>query len=156
MNLLGVELRISNSGSSKKVDKRTKEVFDRRFKPYKNVKLLSGKTRVYTSKLWIGLNDVSVHRFGPIKELAGSRIKDGSGEIHNNAFIKKFRTDSHPFAVQRHVTAETSKARRKYSVIKKDIADEVEEIISSLEPEINGMFEEFFYAELRQVLSKSK
>lgn len=151
MNLLGVELKISNSGSSRKIDSKSRTVLHRRFKPYKKATLKSGKHRVYTSKLWIGLNALPVHRLGKPKQLSGSRVQDGSGDIHYNSFIHRADGWSQPMVVQRNVDASTPEERKKYVVLTKDIADEMESIMAEIEPEINGMYKEFFYAELRKL-----
>lgn len=151
MNLLGVELKISNSGASRKVDPKSKAVLYRRFKPYKKAMLKSGKHRIYSSKLWVGLNALPLHRLGKPKQLSGSRVQDATGEIHNNAFIHSGNGWNQPMVVQRNVDASTAKERKKYVVVTKDMADEMESVMAELEPEINGMYQEFFYAELRKL-----
>ncbi|EKO3992760.1 phage tail protein [Vibrio fluvialis] len=123
---LGYELHIDN------------KALQSRFRTYKNGKL---------SKLWIGVNEIGVHRTGkPIQNKLGVRV---GSEFYEGAFISQMRSDQ-PLVFRR-----TGKARSSIEMVTVDISEDTENIINNYLPDINRKFEEFFHREFRNILSRA-
>lgn len=121
---LGYELKIDN------------KALRSRFRNYKNGRI---------SKLWIGVNEIGVHRTGkPIQNKLGVRV---GSEFYEGAFISRMQSD------ELLVFRRTGKQRSSIELITVDISADTEEIINNYLPDINRKFEEFFHREFRNVLS---
>ena len=107
-----------------------------RFKLYKNGRI---------SKLWIGVNEIGVHRMGtPIQNKKGVRV---GRDFYEGAFIAPM--DSDELLVWRR----KGKSRHNIEMITIDISHDAEEIIERYLSDINRKFEEFFHREFKNVLS---
>lgn len=123
---LGYELKISS------------KALQSRFRTYKNGRI---------SKLWIGLNDIAVHRIGmPVQNSQGVQV---GSRFYEGAFISPM--DSGELLVWRR----KSSARSDIKLVKEDISQDVEHILDFYLPEINRKFQEFFSREFTTVLSKA-
>ncbi|PMJ90291.1 phage tail protein [Vibrio sp. 10N.261.55.A7] len=121
---LGFELKIDNKSLRS------------RFRTYKNGRI---------SKLWIGVNEVGVHRTGkPVQNKLGVRV---GSEFYEGAFISSMDSD------ELLVFRRTGKQRKSIKLVTVDISDDTENIVSNYLPDINRKFEEFFHREFRTVLS---
>lgn len=121
---LGYELKIDN------------KALRSRFRQYK-------KGRI--SKLWIGVNEIGVHRTGkPIQNKLGVRV---GSEFYEGAFISSMNSDE-PLVFRR-----TSKQRKSIELVTVEISDDAESIVNNYLPDINRKFEEFFHREFKHVLS---
>ncbi|EKO3578653.1 phage tail protein [Vibrio injensis] len=121
---LGYELKIDN------------KALRSRFRQYK-------KGRI--SKLWIGVNEIGVHRTGkPIQNKLGVRV---GSEFYEGAFISSMNSD------EALVFRRTSKQRKSIELVTVDISDDAESIVNNYLPDINRKFEEFFHREFKHVLS---
>ncbi|MBF4296732.1 phage tail protein, partial [Vibrio anguillarum] len=97
------------------------------------------------SKLWIGVNDIGVHRTGkPIQNRLGVRV---GSEFYDGAFISRMQSD------ELLVFRRTGKQRSSIELVTVDISADTEEIINNYLPDINRKFEEFFHREFSNVLS---
>ncbi|WP_417883574.1 phage tail protein [Vibrio rumoiensis] len=123
---LGYELRID------------KKAMNSRFRVYK-----SG----HTTRLWIGINDIAVHRLGkPVQKANGVQVGD---HFFEKAFISPMNSD------ELLVWRRTGKQRSQIEMVKLDVSDEAEEIIGSYAPEINRKFREYFHVEFQRALSRA-
>ncbi len=123
---LGYELHIDNKALSS------------RFRTYKNGGI---------SKLWIGVNEIGVHRTGnPVQNKSGVRV---GSEFYEGAFISSMQSDQ-PLVFRR-----TGKGRSSIEMVTVDISEDTENIINNYLPDINRKFEEFFHREFRNVLSRA-
>ncbi|MDW6016770.1 phage tail protein [Vibrio plantisponsor] len=123
---LGYELHIDN------------KALRSRFRTYKNGRI---------SKLWIGVNEIGVHRMGkPVQNKLGVRV---GSEFYDGAFISPMQSDQ-PLVFRR-----TGKGRSSIEMVTVDISEDTENIINNYLPDINRKFEEFFYREFRNVLSRA-
>ncbi|WP_338328619.1 phage tail protein [Vibrio aestuarianus] len=121
---LGYELKIDN------------KALRSRFRNYKNGRI---------SKLWIGVNEIGVHRTGkPIQNKLGVRV---GSDFYDDAFISHMQSD------ELLVFRRTGKQRSSIELVTVDISADTEEIINNYLPDINRKFEEFFHREFRNVLS---
>lgn len=121
---LGYELNIDN------------KALRSRFRHYKNGRI---------SKLWIGLNEIGVHRMGkPTQNKRGVRV---GSQFYEGAFISPMESD------ELLVFRRTGKHRSSIKMVTIDISDEAESIVNNYLPDINRKFEEFFHREFRTVLS---
>lgn len=121
---LGYELKIDN------------KALRSRFRNYKNGRI---------SKLWIGVNEIGVHRTGkPIQNKLGVRV---GSEFYDGGFISRMQSD------ELLVFRRTGKQRSSIELVTVDISADTEEIINNYLPDINRKFEEFFHREFRNVLS---
>ena len=121
---LGNELKIDN------------KALRSRFRQYK---------KGHISKLWIGVNEISVNRTGkPIQNKLGVRV---GSEFYEGAFISSMNSDE-PLVFRR-----TSKQRKSIELVTVDISDNAESIVNNYLPDINRKFEEFFHREFKHVLS---
>lgn len=116
-----------------------------------DTKSMKTRFRVYKSghmtRLWIGVNDVAVHRLGKPQQKAGG-VQVGE-HFFEKAFISPM--DSDELLVWRR----TGKQRSEIEMVKLDISDQAEEIIGSYTPEINNRFREYFHVEFKRLLSKT-
>ncbi len=123
---LGYELHIDN------------KALRSRFRTYKNGGI---------SKLWIGVNEVGIHRTGnPVQNKSGVRV---GSEFYEGAFISSMQSD------QTLVFRRTGKGRSSIEMVTVDISEDTENIINNYLPDINRKFEEFFHREFRNVLSRA-
>ncbi|MFA0690623.1 hypothetical protein [Vibrio splendidus] len=120
-----------------------------RFKPFHH----GANGQSYTSKLWVGTNDLAVHKFGQPVQLDGSTVRVGEDE-YDNAFIRY--VGNTPIVYERYAPhASTAGARRQIRAVTKPISEETKAIIDALTPQIDAKFKEFFDDELKSVLAKS-
>ncbi|HIF9067541.1 TPA: phage tail protein [Photobacterium damselae] len=115
-------------------------------------KAMATRFRVYksgaTSKLWVGVRKIGVHRLGsPVQTDSGVKV---AGHFFPHAFIAPM--DSDKLLVFRR----QNKARKSIQMVTLDISQESEEIIDSYLPDLNRKFEEFFHREFNYILSGSK
>ncbi|WED23073.1 phage tail protein [Vibrio sp. JC009] len=126
MTELGYELQIDNKSLRS------------RFRIYKNGRM---------SKLWIGLNEIGVHRLGrPVQNRLGVRVGD---RFYEGAFISPMESD------ELLVFRRTGKSRSSIELVTEDISEDTEEIINNYLPDINRKFEEFFVREFRSIYQKA-
>lgn len=116
-----------------------------------DAKSMKSRFRVYksghTTRLWIGINDIAVHRLGkPVQKANGVQVGE---HFFEKAFISPM--DSDELLVWRR----TGKQRSQIEMVKLDITDEAEEIIGSYAPEINRKFREYFHVEFQRLLSRA-
>ena len=114
-------------------------------------KAMKSRFRVYksghTTRLWIGINDIAVHRLGtPQQKANGVQVGE---HFFEKAFISPM--DSDELLVWRR----TGKQRSQIEMVKLDVSDEAEEIIGSYAPEINRKFREYFHVEFQRALSRA-
>ncbi|MDK9756731.1 phage tail protein [Vibrio sp. D173a] len=124
MTELGYELSIDN------------KALRSRFRVYKNGK---------SSKLWIGVRDIGVHRMGkPVQNRLGVQVGE---HFFAGAFISPMNSD------ELLVWRRRGKSRSSIEKVELNIADDVDAIIENYLPDINRKFEAFFHREFKQVLS---
>lgn len=116
-----------------------------------DAKSMKSRFRVYKSghmtRLWIGVNDIAVHRLGkPIQKADGVQVGE---HFFEKAFISPMNSE------ELLVWRRTGKQRSQIEMVKLDVADEAEEIIGSYAPEINHKFREYFHVEFQRLLSKA-
>lgn len=115
-------------------------------------KAMKTRYRVYqrgqTSKLWVGVREVGVHRLGkPVQGRDGVTV---GRHFYKGAFISPMDSD------QLLVFRRQSRARKSIKLVTMDISEQSEEIIESYLPELNRKFEEHFHHEFKFVLSSAK
>ncbi|CAG9001776.1 MAG: hypothetical protein CENE_03803 [Candidatus Celerinatantimonas neptuna] len=115
-----------------------------------NSRAMNTRFRVYnqagkTTKLWIGIRDIGVHRFGtPVQTAQGVEVGD---HFFPHAFINPMQ--SHELLVWRR----RSRVRSDIELVTLDIADESEAIVARYVPQVNRKFRELFDREFQHVLS---
>ncbi|MGD8109379.1 phage tail protein [Vibrio sp. TRT 17S01] len=107
-----------------------------RFRSYKNGRM---------SKLWIGVNEIGVHRLGkPIQRKEGVEVGDN---FYEGAFISPMESD------ELLVFRRTGKGRS-VELVTENISEDTEAIINNYLPDINRKFEEFFVREFRALYTQ--
>lgn len=99
----------------------------------------------YTSKLWVGVNEIEVHQLGTPKQTAKG-VQVGK-HFFDKAFISPMNSD------ELLVWRRTGQSRSVIERVTLDIAEEAEEIIGSYLTELNKKFKEHFDREFQFVLS---
>lgn len=107
--------------------------------------------RVYnsglTSRVWVGINDIKVHRLGtPVQKRDGVQV---GSHFFEKAFIAPSNSD------ELLVWRRTGKYRKEIEMVTFEFAHEAEEIIGSYATEINVRFREYFNVEFQLLLSKA-
>ncbi|MFM2477373.1 phage tail protein [Celerinatantimonas sp. MCCC 1A17872] len=122
---LGVELQISS------------KAINTRFRSYGR----GGQS----TKLWIGIRDVGVHRLGrPVQTAHGVEV---GNHFFPGAFINPMQSSD--LLVWRR----RSKVRTDIEMVRLDISDEAQAIVAAYLPQVNRKFRELFHREFRHVLS---
>lgn len=117
-----------------------------------DAKAMTTRFRIYknggTSKLWVGVRNLGVHRIGtPVQNVKGVQV---GGRFYEGAFISPMNSD------QLLVFRRKSKARKSIALVTIEIGEEADAIIDSYLPDLNRKFEEFFHREYKFILSGSK
>ncbi|WP_318438151.1 phage tail protein [Photobacterium leiognathi] len=117
-----------------------------------DAKAMTTRFRIYknggTSKLWVGVRNLGVHRIGtPVQNAKGVQV---GGRFYEGAFISPMNSD------QLLVFRRKSKARKSIALVAIEIGEEADAIIDSYLPDLNRKFEEFFHREYKFILSGSK
>ena len=101
----------------------------------------------YTTKLWIGVNDVYAHRLGtPVQKRDGVQVGE---HFFEKAFISPMDSD------ELLVWQRTGKQRSEIEMCSLDVKQEAEEIIGSYATDVNRKFREYFHVEFNHLLSKA-
>lgn len=111
---------------------------------------ISKRFRVYgragrTTKLWIGIRDIGVHRLGTPQQT--SRGVEVGEHFFPGAFINPM--DSDALLVWRR----RSRVRTDIEMVRLDISEETESIVAQYLPQVNRKFRELFNHEFQDVLS---